>query len=548
MAEGSQESQLTVCADGRWLKECPPGRRHVLIVAGVVAALYLVGVTGHWWPTPDSAMNLTLGRSLAEGRGFEFNGQVRPWSSPALPAILAGFHHLGEGYWIPNLFTALCGLGAAALTYLSLARLTDRRMALAVALATALSYSFYFKAHEILTEMPFVLVFWAVVYCGLRAQRGGAWWAVLTALLSVAAVATRIPGYLSLAALAVGLAIDRSQATAKGRRLLAGAIVFGGGGAAVVAWMVAGRALTNTPAAYAPQYQQHWLDFGYLLGQLLLWPQRLTVVLSEMLTAQDAPPVGIVALVLMLVGLIWSWRGRRRIAAAAVVLYPLALVASTGAWAIQLRYCLPIQPLLVWLALEGLCVVVAWLLRLFGRPAGPRLLLKVVVVSVVLIVACNAPKIARWALLYRYFSFRSQYYREVRGGAYQEVHPVAELIKAHSGPADRIALPADQLSVFHFLTRRIMTPFPGTEHRTAEEAAQVAEFLDADTQSCLILIEKRNAQPPFLRAITTHLGRRVDEGRLKMLFDGGDYSVYQSVPPAAELDRTWPGALHSGPL
>ena len=37
-----------------------------LIAAGVLAVLYLAGVTNVWWPTPDSAAYLGLGRSLAE--------------------------------------------------------------------------------------------------------------------------------------------------------------------------------------------------------------------------------------------------------------------------------------------------------------------------------------------------------------------------------------------------------------------------------------------------------------------------------------------------
>ena len=58
------------------LHRLPLPRRHVVVAAGLVAVLYLAGVTGSWWPTPDSALYQGLGRSLLHGQGYRFNGQV----------------------------------------------------------------------------------------------------------------------------------------------------------------------------------------------------------------------------------------------------------------------------------------------------------------------------------------------------------------------------------------------------------------------------------------------------------------------------------------
>ena len=80
---------------------------------------------GEWWPSDDSAVYLGLARSLAEGKGYTFNGQVNTSLSPGLPLALAGIEKVaGEGIWAANLFLALCGLATAGLVYLALRRMT----------------------------------------------------------------------------------------------------------------------------------------------------------------------------------------------------------------------------------------------------------------------------------------------------------------------------------------------------------------------------------------------------------------------------------------
>ncbi len=68
-----------------WLADVPPRKWHLLLAGVCIAAVYLVGVTGQWWPT-----YLGLGRSLAEAEGYRFNGSVHNIVTPGLPLILAG--------------------------------------------------------------------------------------------------------------------------------------------------------------------------------------------------------------------------------------------------------------------------------------------------------------------------------------------------------------------------------------------------------------------------------------------------------------------------
>jgi hypothetical protein len=91
-------------------RPCPPGQeavesaclrqRTVALAWTCLLAVYLVGVTGRWWPTEDSAIYLGLARSLAAGEGCRFNGQFDSTFAPGLPLVLAGLRWLaGPGFW-----------------------------------------------------------------------------------------------------------------------------------------------------------------------------------------------------------------------------------------------------------------------------------------------------------------------------------------------------------------------------------------------------------------------------------------------------------------
>ncbi|MDP6381464.1 MAG: glycosyltransferase family 39 protein, partial [Phycisphaerae bacterium] len=212
---------------GGWLGDFPPRRWHLALAAACVAVVYLAGVTNLWWPTSDSALYLSLARSIVNGEGYQFNGMPHSHVTPGLPLALAGLRWLfGPGYWVPNLFVALCGMACLWLVYATITRLSDRRMALAIALTTAFSYAFYFIGHRILTDMPFILLFWAVAYAGLRSARGSAWWIVAACVFVVFGITVRAPGMLLLGPLAVGLALERCSNARFGRRVLVGGAVL----------------------------------------------------------------------------------------------------------------------------------------------------------------------------------------------------------------------------------------------------------------------------------------------------------------------------------
>src|SRR4051794_38090377 len=61
--------------------------RRKLFVA--VLALYLLAFNGQWRVDADSALYLTLGRNLAEGRGYTYHGLPHSLAYPGMPWLLA---------------------------------------------------------------------------------------------------------------------------------------------------------------------------------------------------------------------------------------------------------------------------------------------------------------------------------------------------------------------------------------------------------------------------------------------------------------------------
>src|SRR6478672_2948307 len=91
-------------------------RRSLLI--GVLT-LYLLGFNGQWRLEPDSALYLTIGRNLAEGRGYTYHGDHHHLAYPGLPWLFAAtFKVFGVDTLLPaHVIILLCGAAALALTY-----------------------------------------------------------------------------------------------------------------------------------------------------------------------------------------------------------------------------------------------------------------------------------------------------------------------------------------------------------------------------------------------------------------------------------------------
>lgn len=133
-------------------------RRRRWVFAGLVV-LYAVSFTGRWRVAPDSALAMSLGRSLSEGAGFVYHGQPHKWVEPGLPwAVAASFRAFGpESYPPLAVFVLACGVSALALAYQFFRLQLGRPGAVLLTALLAVTETFYRYCYQIVTDMPFLV-------------------------------------------------------------------------------------------------------------------------------------------------------------------------------------------------------------------------------------------------------------------------------------------------------------------------------------------------------------------------------------------------------
>jgi hypothetical protein len=133
--------------------------RHRVILFTVFGAVYLLGFNGQWLMGPDSGLYLTLGRNLAWGRGYTYQGMPHELVYPGLPLVLAGLSRVfgSHAIFAADLFVLLCGFGTLALAFRLFYLAFGRPMAVAMTLGLGINYEFYRYCYEILTDVPFVM-------------------------------------------------------------------------------------------------------------------------------------------------------------------------------------------------------------------------------------------------------------------------------------------------------------------------------------------------------------------------------------------------------
>lgn len=181
---------------GDVVKGLASGKRK-LILALVVAAGFCLIVNSSWNATPDSALYLSLGESLARGDGYVFNGEPHTFVPPGFPLILAAAAHcFGPDFLTYRILMALTGLLAAWFGYLFIARLCGDDAAILVGTAWALNYTLLSNSTLVLADVPYALF----TLLGLNAALSAAGssrrylWLFVTSLLMGIPLLIRING------------------------------------------------------------------------------------------------------------------------------------------------------------------------------------------------------------------------------------------------------------------------------------------------------------------------------------------------------------------
>ena len=363
------------------------------LLAAAIAAFYLAGLSSQWNLGSDSALYLLLGTSLAEGEGYTLFGEPHAFVPPGYPMLLALLIKTGgpSMLWL-NLTMIVMGLGAVAASYFLLRSFTTVKQATLCTLLVALSAVMFRHAMSQLSDVPFMLLVVAGLWCCHRGLKGGGYWLELGVLALCACCWFRVVGVPLALAAALGLAIEPRQITRRRAWINACALALG-----VVVTLGIFQLRQQAAAGPLPQetYALEITRFELLDRSPLGWIAQPMVNLYEsgndlcsVFIGQDMPQAAAVVLLWLpiLVGMGVLVRRRQYLGVLATLGYVGAILVLRPLLA---RYLLPVAPLLFLYYAEGLRRIVEAVPRF--RAAAPR----VVTACLLLMAAINLPRDVR---------------------------------------------------------------------------------------------------------------------------------------------------------
>jgi hypothetical protein len=133
--------------------------RHRVLVFASIVVLYVLGFNGQWRVERDSALYLSIGRNIAEGKGYTYHDQPHHLAFPGLPGFFAfTFKAFHTSSLVPALvLMLLMGWAALGLTYRLFLLHAGRPTAVMVTLGLAFTRLFYKYCFELMSDLPFLL-------------------------------------------------------------------------------------------------------------------------------------------------------------------------------------------------------------------------------------------------------------------------------------------------------------------------------------------------------------------------------------------------------
>jgi hypothetical protein len=345
----------------------------LFLIAGIacLAVLYLASIGPYWNISPDSASYVGWGKSLALGHGWG----TPPVNPPLTALVFAGVLWLfPDGYFALNAITPLFLLAALGFALGPVRRRVGSLAALLVILLSLGSVSLYTQSSRLLSGPLYMACSMAALLLldqrDQSEERSRRW---LTGMLLIATVMTRAIGIaLPLAVLLVSwVAWKRSRQKPDSvvvglalTALLTAAIweIYTGEGY-VAGWlrMLGGENPWIAEAPRAPLSELLTRTYHNLprLAEPGDWVRNSGSTLPGLDLA-----LGAIVTLLILAGLVWSWRERISVVEAYVALYLLVVAVNGLAGGDRdYRFFVPVLPFLV-------CYTVLAVQRLI-RPAGP---------------------------------------------------------------------------------------------------------------------------------------------------------------------------------
>lgn len=414
-------------------------RKTWLAVVLAIVAMYVLGISPHWWIGKDAGLYLNLARNLAEGRGYTLAGVPNVNVPPGFPFLLAGMMRIGAGSFLAiNIVIALTGLATVLASYLLLRELVHPDWAMLMAIVVALSNEILPRSGEVLSDMPFALLLMAGFWLYYRGLRRGApdrrFWEI-GSLLLVASCWFRVAGFPIAAGGAVGLVIAGWRSGPKRALLNLGLMIIGLGLTFGFFLHAFKAGATATSASYASMLEAHAGEpffQRWILGTMERFGDA-SEKLSRLYVAQRLPMVLALLLTVAPVAAAMVRRLLRRDASGplAVTIFVGGLCLISG---LQTRYLMPLAPLLVLYLVEGyemILVRLAPLLRAAGGTLAPEKRAKAIQsVSLALmgtLLAFNLPLVGRNI----YEKHRPDYAVNQQRGHWKDEYLAAQYLKGH---------------------------------------------------------------------------------------------------------------------
>lgn len=198
----------------------------LIVVTGVCFGLI---VNSSWKATPDSALYLALGESLARGDGFVFNGEPHTFVPPGFPLMIAAAARVwGASFLTYRVLLAFTGFCAVIACYVFLSRLCGPHSALLIGGIFAVNHTLLEYSTHTLSDVPFALVTLIalnlVVHASTEVFHGP--WSAMAALVSGTLSVIRINGLGIPPVTAWGLFVQRKHMEASKRWVWAGLFIF----------------------------------------------------------------------------------------------------------------------------------------------------------------------------------------------------------------------------------------------------------------------------------------------------------------------------------
>lgn len=122
-------------------------------------ASFLFIINSSWKASPDSALYLELGESIAQGTGYKFNGEQHTYVPPGYPLLVAlSVKVCGSGFFGFRVMMALVGVATGIVGYLLLFSLLGRDIALLIGGLFALNNTLLVNSTYTTSDTLFALV------------------------------------------------------------------------------------------------------------------------------------------------------------------------------------------------------------------------------------------------------------------------------------------------------------------------------------------------------------------------------------------------------